>query len=183
MLRNPCWGHYFTNFYKISFLHWVSKSNFIFINFFQKCSCKAVKVFIFLGQGPIWCCMHCHARLFHLPLVYRTPRISPPHCGNQTHNLKILLCSHVLYCCATTAGLPSDTLKPSRRFQLATFPRPVRSSHDLWKSKFYFYDWSETNLFCWMVPRLLTGTQSSIENSFQWSTFIGGRPGSSGFLV
>ena len=85
----------------------------------------------------------------------------------------------MLYCCATTAGLPSDTLKPSRRFQLATFPRPVRSSHDLWKSKFYFYDWSETNLFCWMVPRLLTGTQSSIENSFQWSTFIGGSPGSS----
>ena len=64
MLRNPCWTHYFTNFYKIWFLHWVSLSNFIFISFFQKCSYKAVKCLYFLRQGLIWCCMHCHARLF-----------------------------------------------------------------------------------------------------------------------
>ena len=74
MLRNLCWTRYLTNFYKISFLHWVSIGNFIFINFFPKCSCEAVKCLYFSWPGADMVLHALPCTFVHLPLVYRTPR-------------------------------------------------------------------------------------------------------------
>ena len=74
MLRNLCWTRYLTNFYKISIFHWVSIGNFIFINFFPKCSCEAVKCLYFSWPGADMVLHALPCTFVHLPLVYRTPR-------------------------------------------------------------------------------------------------------------
>ena len=81
MLRNLCWTRYLTNFYKISFLHWVSIGNFIFINFFPKCSCEAVKCLYFSWPGADMVLHALPCTFVHLPLVYRTPRLSSSSCS------------------------------------------------------------------------------------------------------
>ena len=67
LLSNPCWTHYFTNFYKISFLHWVTISNFIFINFFHKCSYKALKCLYFSRPGADMVLHALPCTFVHLP--------------------------------------------------------------------------------------------------------------------